>query len=166
MNRQLYRYLVNRFPFGYNIETIAWSKSGNQVLLNISCGDHYADPRQNHDKEDLEETIIKKLGYWILKDNEYVANKKLDKSERNTNTPTNNPSLKSLDKNKRDGYRESYHIRLSKDQLQNMNRSLIYKSRIDNRLKFLRDERFKPAKILRNSSYKPDNYLFEIGKWF
>lgn len=161
MNRQLYRFLVQRFPFGYNIETIAWSKSGNQVLLNISCGDHYADPRQNHDKEDLEETIVTKLGYWILKDNEHVAKKKLDKTERNTNTPVSNPSLK-----RRDDYKESYHIRLSKEQLQNMNKSLVFKSYIDNRLKFLRDQRFKPTKILHNSSYKPDRYLFEIGKWF
>lgn len=161
MNQDLYKFLVNRFPFGYNIETLNWSKSGNEVLLNISCGDHYADPRQNHNKEDLEESIITKLGYWILKDNEYVKKKKLNQSERNTHTPTGNPSLRN-----RDDYNDSYHIRLSKEQLQNMNQTLMYKSQIDNRLKFLRDERFKPTKILRNSSYKPDNYLFEMGRWF
>ena len=137
--RHLRKYITQEI--GYNVDfTFDYDK--DEVQATFTCSDDFADPSLRHNKEDLEEYIIKRYGAFLVKEDQpKPSNFAMDMKK--IGEAITNPLL-----NQRDNYQDSYVKTVSSDEWEQL-KALGYNY----------------EKRITNSSYKKDNYEYRMGLW-
>ncbi len=139
---------------GYNAEFTNWNDEGNEVTATFTCFDDYPDPRFRHNKDELQQWVIKRFGSMIIEDRRKARHLNLSAASRGI--PLNHPFIK---KDKRsnpsmaDSFRDEYILSLTKPQLQEANSTLP------------KDNRLRADKVKQTSGYESDLYQLRVGIW-
>jgi hypothetical protein len=148
---------------GYSVEFFNWNSTGDECTAVFMCtsGINAPDISLNHTQEDLEEYVIKKFGGNIIKENVPVPNKVMNLKDNHivATTVDTNPALKLLEPSERTSYKDYYDLVVSKNDLQEMNRTLhLFKNSHTCRI--------LPFKVKQTSSFEADPIILRIGKWY
>jgi hypothetical protein len=142
-------------PKGIDAEFNDWNHNGSECTASFVCSDDYPNPFERYTKEDLQEYVIKTFGANIIKD--------LTKVRQDPNLPGNNTLINHplLDRYKRDTYKKTYDLLVTREQLEETSRALGQVN--PSTLKGF--SHIFPFKVVPNSSYKKDDYILRIGQW-
>lgn len=137
--RHIRKYITQEI--GYNVDfTFDYNK--DEVTATFTCSDDYADPHICHNREDLEEYIIRRYGAFLLKQN-LSTPKNFAMDMKKIGEALTNPMLKG-----RDNYQDEYTKIVSNEEYRR-----------------LRELGFKYEKELKTSSYTKNVYEYRIGLW-
>jgi len=128
---------------GYNVD-FTFNYDNDEVRATFTCSDDYADPRLNHNSEDLEAYIIRRYGAFLVKENlSKPSNFAMDMKK--IGEVLTNPALQ-----KRDNYQDEYEKIIGNDAWLEIKKAIPG-------ITF--DERIP------TSSYTKDAYKIRMGLW-